>query len=47
MTIQALALYAPPALVALAAVIIYVVANRQDRRSGKHPRMSAFGCACS
>jgi hypothetical protein len=37
MTIQALALYAPPALVALAAIIIYVVANRQDREERQTP----------
>ena len=37
MTIQALALYAPPALIALAAVIIYAVANRQDREERQTP----------
>ena len=37
MTIQALALYAPPVLVALAAMIIYAVANRQDRQERQTP----------
>ena len=37
MTIQALALYAPPVLVALAAIIIYIVANRQDHEERQTP----------
>jgi hypothetical protein len=37
MTIQTLALYAPPALIALAAVVVYVIAQRQDRKEPRAP----------
>jgi asparagine N-glycosylation enzyme membrane subunit Stt3 len=37
MTIQTLALYAPPALIALAAIVVYVVAQWQDRKEPQTP----------